>query len=163
MKITKVDTVLVRIPRRHDGPPSGFGGRIWTTIDTLLVRVDTEDGLSGWGEAFGYNVNEGTKATIDTLIGPLCIGRDSTAIAQLMAELQQTLHFFGRPFGGLPPGAGALEDEASDDLVRGVKRCAGAGEGLREIGGHYPALFRGGKRFFGMQLDRLNYGSRHLE
>ena len=96
MKITKVDTVLVRIPRRHDGPPSGFGGRIWTTIDTLLVRVDTEDGLSGWGEAFGYNVNEGTKATIDTLIGPLCIGRDSTAIAQLMAELQQTLHFFGR-------------------------------------------------------------------
>src|SRR6185503_4383179 len=96
MKITRVDTALVRIPRRHDGPPSGFGGRIWTTIDTLLVRVDTEDGLSGWGEAFGYNVNEGTKATIDTLIGPLCIGRDSTAIAQLMAELQQTLHFFGR-------------------------------------------------------------------
>jgi L-alanine-DL-glutamate epimerase-like enolase superfamily enzyme len=88
MKITKVDTVLVRIPRRHDGPPSGFGGSTWTTIDTLLVRVDTEDGLSGWGEAFGYNVNEGTKATIDTLIGPLCIGRDSTAIAQLMAELQ---------------------------------------------------------------------------
>ena len=96
MKITKVDTVVVRIPYRHGGPPTGFGGRTWTTIDTLLVRVDTEDGLSGWGEAFGYNVNEGTKATIDSLIGPLCIGRDSAAIGALIAELQQTLHFFGR-------------------------------------------------------------------
>ncbi len=96
MKITKVDTALVRIPYRHNGPPTGFGGRTWTTMDTLLVRVDAEDGLTGWGEAFGYNVNEGTKATIDSLIAPLCIGRDSSAIAQLMAELQQTLHFFGR-------------------------------------------------------------------
>ena len=96
MKIAKVETALVRIPYRHGGPPTGFGGRTWTTIDTLLVRVDTEDGLTGWGEAFGYNVNEGTKATIDSLIAPLCIGRDATAIAALMADLQRTLHFFGR-------------------------------------------------------------------
>ena len=96
MKITGVQTVLVRIPYRQGGPPTGFGGRMWTTIDTLLVRVDTEDGLTGWGEAFGYNVNEGTKATIDSLIAPLCVGRDATKIAQLMADLQHTLHFFGR-------------------------------------------------------------------
>lgn len=60
------------------------------------MRIDTDEGLSGWGEAFGYNVNEGTKAVIETLIAPLCIGRDATAIAALMAELQRTLHFFGR-------------------------------------------------------------------
>jgi L-alanine-DL-glutamate epimerase-like enolase superfamily enzyme len=56
MKIAKVETALVRIPYRHGGPPTGFGGRTWTTIDTLLVRVDTEDGLTGWGEALVYNV-----------------------------------------------------------------------------------------------------------
>src|SRR5580704_4708798 len=96
MKIAKVETALVRIPYRHGGPPTGFGGRTWTTIDTLLVRVDTEDGITGWGEAFGYNVNEGTKATIESVIAPLCIGRDALAIAELMTDLQRKLHFFGR-------------------------------------------------------------------
>jgi D-galactarolactone cycloisomerase len=96
MKITGVETMIVRLPYRQSGPPSGFGGKLWTTMDTLLVRVDTDTGISGWGEAFGYNVNEGTKATLDTLIAPLCLGRDPTAIAELMADLQRKLHFFGR-------------------------------------------------------------------
>ncbi|HYM04359.1 MAG TPA: mandelate racemase/muconate lactonizing enzyme family protein [Stellaceae bacterium] len=96
MKITSVGTMLLRIPYRQSGPPTGFGGKVWTTLETLLVRVETDEGVTGWGEAFGYNVNEGTKATIDTLIAPLCLGRDPTGIADLMMELQQKLHFFGR-------------------------------------------------------------------
>ncbi|MGO8915864.1 MAG: mandelate racemase/muconate lactonizing enzyme family protein [Stellaceae bacterium] len=96
MKIAAVETLLLRIPYRHGGPPTGFGGKMWTTLDILLVRVDTDEGITGWGEAFGYNVNEGTKAVIDSLIAPLCIGRDATAIAELMADLQRKLHFFGR-------------------------------------------------------------------
>jgi D-galactarolactone cycloisomerase len=96
MKIAAVDTMLLKIPYRQNGPPTGFGGKVWTTLDTLLVRVDTDDGITGWGEAFGYNVNEGTKATIDSLIAPLCVGRDPTAIVELMTDLQRKLHFFGR-------------------------------------------------------------------
>jgi len=96
MRITGVETIIVRLPYRQSGPPSGFGGKLWTTMDTLLVRVDTDAGISGWGEAFGYNINEGSKATLDTLIAPLCLGRDPTAIAELMADLQRKLHFFGR-------------------------------------------------------------------
>jgi len=96
MKIAAVETMVLRIPYRQSGPPTGFGGKVWTTLDTLLVRVDTDEGITGWGEGFGYNVNEGTKATIDSLIAPLCIGRDATAIAELMTDLQRKLHFFGR-------------------------------------------------------------------
>lgn len=96
MKITAVETMLLRIPYRQSGPPSGFGGKVWTTLDTLLVRIDTDEGVTGWGEAFGYNVNEGTKATIDSLIAPLCIGRNAAAIGELMTDLQRKLHLFGR-------------------------------------------------------------------
>jgi D-galactarolactone cycloisomerase len=96
MKITAIDTMLLRLPYRHSGPPTGFGGKVWTTLDTLLVRVATDEGINGWGEAFGYNVNEGTKTTIDTLIAPLCLGRDAAGIAELMTDLQKKLHFFGR-------------------------------------------------------------------
>jgi len=96
MKITSIGTMLLRVPYRQNGPPTGFGGKVWTTLDTLLVRVDTDEGITGWGEAFGYNVNEGTKATIDTLIAPLCLGRDATQISELTMDLQRKLHFFGR-------------------------------------------------------------------
>ena len=96
MKISRVETTVVKIPYRHGGPPTGFGGRVWTTLDTLLVRVDTDAGITGWGEAFGYNVIPATKAAIDELIGPLVIGRDAAAIADLSREVQRTLHNFGR-------------------------------------------------------------------
>jgi D-galactarolactone cycloisomerase len=96
MKISRIETTLVKIPYRHGGPPTGFGGRLWTTLDTLLVRVDTDDGITGWGEAFGYNVNEATRAAIETLIGPLCLGRDANRIAEVGEDLQRKLHNFGR-------------------------------------------------------------------
>ncbi|HEY3064928.1 MAG TPA: mandelate racemase/muconate lactonizing enzyme family protein [Methylomirabilota bacterium] len=96
MKITRVETIVVKVPYRHGGPPTGFGGRVWTTLDTLLVRVETDDGLTGWGEAFGYNVIPATKAAIDELIAPLVVGRDAGAIADLSLYLQRTLHNFGR-------------------------------------------------------------------
>jgi D-galactarolactone cycloisomerase len=69
---------------------------VWSTLDTLLVRVDTDQGLTGWGEAFGYNVNEATKVVLDGFIGPLAVGRDATDIAGLNHDLQRKTHNFGR-------------------------------------------------------------------
>ncbi len=143
MKITTVETMLLRIPYRHSGPPTGFGGKLWTTLDTLLVRVDTDDGITGWGEAFGYNVNEGTKATIDTLIAPLCLGRDATMISALTAELQKKLHFFGRGGPAIYGLSGidiALWDIAGKCARLPLNRLLG-GAGRRELRA-YASLLR---------------------
>ncbi|MGE0723077.1 MAG: mandelate racemase/muconate lactonizing enzyme family protein [Alphaproteobacteria bacterium] len=96
MKIAAIETIVVRLPYAHDGPPTGFGGTVWTTLDTLLVRVDTDAGITGWGEAFGYNVIPATKAAIDTQIAPLVVGRDAADNAGINRMLQQQLHLFGR-------------------------------------------------------------------
>jgi hypothetical protein len=58
--------------------------------------VDTDAGLTGWGEAFGYAVNESTKAALDTLIAPFCVGRDATQIAATRLEIQKRFHNLGR-------------------------------------------------------------------
>lgn len=96
MKIAAIETIVVRLPFRHDGPPTGFGGKVWTTLDTLLVKVETDAGITGWGEAFGYNCIPATRAAIDSQIAPLAIGRDAGDIAGLSRSLQQQLHNFGR-------------------------------------------------------------------
>jgi D-galactarolactone cycloisomerase len=96
LKITAVEAVPVSIPYTHGGPPTGFGGTEWTRMDYLLVRVDTDEGLTGWGEAFGYNCIPATKAALEKMVAPQLIGRDPAQITQISDDLQRTLHLFGR-------------------------------------------------------------------
>jgi len=97
MKITKVETIVVNMPMVIEGAVvPKQGGRPRTSMDTLLVRVDTDEGVSGWGEAFGHRIFPATRAALDTMIGPLCIGRDPTAIGPLVDELQRGLAGVGR-------------------------------------------------------------------
>jgi D-galactarolactone cycloisomerase len=97
MRITKVETIVVNMPMIIEGPVlPQQGGRPRTSMDTLLVRVDTDGSVTGWGEGFGHRIFPATKAALDTLIGPMCVGRDPTAIAALMGELQRNLTGVGR-------------------------------------------------------------------
>jgi L-alanine-DL-glutamate epimerase-like enolase superfamily enzyme len=96
VKITRVETLVLNLPLLIDGATPMLGGRARTSIDMLLVRVDTDAGLTGWGEAFGHRVFPATRAAIDTLLGPMCIGRDARAIVALTDDLQRTLHGVGR-------------------------------------------------------------------
>jgi len=72
------------------------GGRARTSMDTLLVRIDTDEGITGWGEGFGHRIFTATKAALDSFIGPMCVGRDPTAINPLVDELQRNLAGVGR-------------------------------------------------------------------
>jgi L-alanine-DL-glutamate epimerase-like enolase superfamily enzyme len=96
MKITKVETIVINMPMQLDGPVPMQGGQARTSIDMLLVRIDTDAGVTGWGEGFGHRIWPATRAAIDTLIGPMCVGRDATAINTLIDDLQRNLHGVGR-------------------------------------------------------------------
>jgi L-alanine-DL-glutamate epimerase-like enolase superfamily enzyme len=98
MKIQTIETIVLRIPFTTGGSADAdsWGGKTWETADALLVKVTTDEGLVGWGEAFGYNAIPATKAAIDQMLAPICIGRDPLAIDGLTLELQQKLHIFGR-------------------------------------------------------------------
>src|SRR5262245_22657803 len=78
MKIERVETSVINMPMVIDGATPMLGGRARTSIDMLLVRVDTDAGITGWGEAFGHRIFPATRAAIDTLLGPMCVGRDAT-------------------------------------------------------------------------------------
>ena len=79
-----------------DGATPMLGGRPRTSIDMLLVRIDTDGGITGWGEAFGHRIFPATRAAIDTLLGPMCVGRDPSQIAAINDEIQRLLHGIGR-------------------------------------------------------------------
>ena len=96
MKITRVESMVLNLPMVIEGATPMLGGRARTSIDMLLVRVDTDQGITGWGEAFGHRIFPATRAAIDTLLGPMCVGRDPSAISALNDDLQRVLHGVGR-------------------------------------------------------------------
>jgi L-alanine-DL-glutamate epimerase-like enolase superfamily enzyme len=97
MKITKLETIVVKMPMLIEGdvlPKASGAAR--TSMDTLLVRIDTDEGVSGWGEGFGHRIFTATRAALDSFIGPMCIGRDPTEISVLVDQIQRNLGGVGR-------------------------------------------------------------------
>ncbi len=95
--IKDIRAIPVGLPfGQHEGPPAGFGGKVWKTLDILLVRVETSDGIVGWGDAFGYNALPASKAAVDDVLAPLALGQDARDITGVMDRLARTLHLFGR-------------------------------------------------------------------
>jgi L-alanine-DL-glutamate epimerase-like enolase superfamily enzyme len=98
MIITGIESVPLRIPFKAGtkSDASAWGDSNLPVADSLLVKVTTDQGLVGWGEAFGFRAVASARLAIDQLIGPLCIGRDATRIEALMLDVQKKLHVFGR-------------------------------------------------------------------
>ena len=96
MKITAVDPIVLRIPFQDGGTGLGMTPQRWAVLDTVLVRIETDTGLVGWGEAFGYFCQRAVAAAVTDLVAPSLIGRDPSDPAALNLELQRKLALFGR-------------------------------------------------------------------
>ncbi|MBV8537779.1 MAG: mandelate racemase/muconate lactonizing enzyme family protein [Alphaproteobacteria bacterium] len=110
MIIAKIEAFPLRIPfkRGNQAAAAAWGDKDLPTADSLLVKVTTDQGLAGWGEAFGFRAVTSAKLAIDELIAPLCLGQDATRIAALMLDVQKQLHVFGRG-GALMFGLSAVD------------------------------------------------------
>jgi L-alanine-DL-glutamate epimerase-like enolase superfamily enzyme len=145
VKIIRAEAIPLAIPFHHGGKPAGWGGQAWRALDVVLVRVETEGGLIGWGEAFGYTCRRAVQAAFEDMVAPVVLGRDARDIAGLSRELQQGLHLFGRY--GITIFALSGLDIALWDLAgkaAGLPLCRLLGGPVRtEIPG-YASLFKYG-------------------
>ncbi|MEM7252038.1 MAG: mandelate racemase/muconate lactonizing enzyme family protein [Pseudomonadota bacterium] len=96
MKIAKVESIPLKIPYQFGGRPTVGWALDTLSLSILMVRVETEEGLVGWGEAFSYNCLGSVQAMVDQTIAPLAVGRDARDITGVSRDLQQRLHLFGR-------------------------------------------------------------------
>jgi L-alanine-DL-glutamate epimerase-like enolase superfamily enzyme len=93
-KIASVNAFAVRIPFDHWAPSPMFAGQPRTTLDTVLVRVVTQGGVVGWGEAYG-SFWSAVTAAIKEWVAPLAVGQRVDDI-ELPARIERTLHNLGR-------------------------------------------------------------------
>ncbi len=86
MKITDIETIALSIPH----PP----GHVWlkgevsaTGWDLLIVRVHTDEGISGLGEAYHLKNPWAVIPTIEHSIKPMLIGQDPFDTEQMWAKV----------------------------------------------------------------------------
>jgi L-alanine-DL-glutamate epimerase-like enolase superfamily enzyme len=136
MIITDIETVPLRIPfkRGTKSASSAWGDSNLPAADSLLVKVTTDQGIVGWGEAFGFRAVASARLAIDQLVAPLCVGKDARRIGPLMLDVQKQLHVFGR--GGALAFAISAIDIALWDIAgkgAGVPVCELLGGGADEL------------------------------
>jgi D-galactarolactone cycloisomerase len=118
VKIARIELIPMEIPFHYGGPkvladlragitPRASGkpgeatqlaylGRDWTHIEFLLIRMETDTGVVGWGETWGFRAVKAIKAALEEMVIPMVIGRDCTDIHGLMHQLQRDIHLMGR-------------------------------------------------------------------
>jgi len=96
MKIVRVEAFPLSIPARYGADAWTLGSGGWQALDFCLVRVDTDAGITGWGEAFSYSCRRPVAAAVNDMIAPLAVGHDAADIDGLHAAIQRRLHIFGR-------------------------------------------------------------------
>jgi len=91
LKILAVETLLVDVPTIR---PHRLSVATMNHQTLVLVRVETSDGVVGWGEgttigglAYGEESPESIKVNIDTYIAPMLVDQNPTFPAMLMASV----------------------------------------------------------------------------
>jgi D-galactarolactone cycloisomerase len=93
MKIRSIATKILRVPlgdRQFYSSQAAFPER-----NSLLVRIETDNGLVGWGEGGQYGPPEPVAACINHVLAPKLLGRDPTEPVRIWEEL----YAFSRDFG----------------------------------------------------------------
>ena len=95
MRITTIEAIPVRVPLKA-GMTTKTAHGDHVTSDYVIVRVHTDDGLVGLGEAtvaarWSGETSRSCVAAIDDLIGPALAGADPTRIHALRAVMDREL------------------------------------------------------------------------
>ncbi len=100
MKISEIEVFVVKAPL--DTPFAFSQGWVHQRAATL-VRVTTESGLQGWGEAFtqGLEPPEIAAAAISHALVPIVMGKDALSPSVLWQEMYTKTRDFGRKGSGM--------------------------------------------------------------
>ena len=161
MQITRAQTIRLKIPFQDPGSGEGLFAGAWTALDFVLLRVETDTGLVGWGEGFSYFCADAVQAMIDQSVIPLLLGRDPADMPVLLEEMKHKLHIVGRY--GVTMFAISAADIALHDLnakAQGVSLAEFIGKRRRDSLPAYASLIRYGDSDLaaGMASDAARQG-----
>ena len=93
MKISRITSHLLAVPFDQAYVPTDWFG---SGFPQLIVEIETDQGLTGWGEAFCLGAPRSVQAALDELLAPMLLGRDPADIVGLQQDMFRRSHIWGR-------------------------------------------------------------------
>src|SRR5262245_27297333 len=93
MKITGVRAHVLAIPICREETEHPW---IWGDFNQVVVVVETDEGITGVGEAYGYGVPRAVASVINDVLSPILLGADPAQIVALQERMYRDTHLFGR-------------------------------------------------------------------
>src|SRR3712207_4837343 len=123
MKITDIAIYVLKSPLSE---PFAFSQGWVRQRSATLVEVLTDEGISGWGEAFaqGLEPPEIAATVIDKALRPLLVGADALDIEVLWHRMYHMTRDYGRK------GLGGGGDQRGGHCALGHRRQGPRGAGL---------------------------------
>jgi L-alanine-DL-glutamate epimerase-like enolase superfamily enzyme len=172
MKITRITPIHIAIPYEHGAPkPIQTSGRERTTMDAVYVKVETDGGVVGWGEAYGFGACAVTAVALAKMIAPLTEGRafepTPDGVAAFMWDLRRKTQSAGLN-GPVSFGVSGLDialwDIAGKVAGKPVHRLLGSSRHINRVSAYASMLKLGTAehldRVLGIALTR---GHRHIK
>ena len=138
MRIVSIQAYALKIPPagadsdEGKGPVEAFGDYTvavdaWTSIysrnhETCLVRLETDDGLVGWGEGQAPVAPRATAAIVDDLCAPLLLGRDPFDVEYLWYRLYSAMRERGHVTGFYVDALAAVDLALYDLLGKALRK-----------------------------------------
>jgi D-galactarolactone cycloisomerase len=119
------------------------------TINTVVVRVTTDTGLAGYGEAKAPVAPEATREIVRDVLAPVVVGLDPLDIDVLWERMYSTMRLRGHQSGFLPEAVSgvdiALWDLAGKALGVPIYKLLGGGyrDRIKVYASGLPGLKRG--------------------
>lgn len=134
MKITKVEAFLISEKLQN---PWVMGLGTARKRDELIIRVHTDEGITGLGSSYHAHTPHAIKALIDSKLGPLIVGQNPLQIQALWEKMF---------FGSIHLGSAGIQALAGIDIALWDIMGKAAGQPVyRLLGGGDEATDRGPK------------------
>ena len=140
MRITRVEAIPIwasfadayggadKVPAEISHPAFGMRTTPLAGQGAVLVRVETDEGLTGVGESMGRPAPAATAAYVNEMLAPLLIGQDPRAIAVHWTAMSEQLSFAPMAISGVDVALwdlrGQLAGEPVAHLLGGPFRTA---------------------------------------
>ena len=140
MRIVSIQSYALRIPPAASDSGGGRGkveeygdytiaADVWTSIysrarnhETCLVRLETDDGLVGWGEGQAPVAARATAAIVEELCAPLLLGRDPFDVEYIWYRLYSAMRERGHVTGFYVDALAAVDLALYDLLGKSLSK-----------------------------------------
>ena len=91
MKITNLEVYELKIPFSIGIKSSSADFLKQDGMDFCVIKIETDNGITGWGAAFSFNCRRAVSEVILNMVKPHLIGKNPLDVKNINFELQKVL------------------------------------------------------------------------